>query len=120
MSQTIRKEQVLSVLESRFDFQSARAVLERLSAHSNLKDQDAFTPDELMAFCDALEETSSHIASTAEKIRQLGESPSSAKDTVKKDTVKKADAKKDTAKKTNTKKDAAQKDDAEKRASKKT
>ena len=108
MSKTVSKAQVLSLLEGRFDFQSARTVLERTSKQCGLEDKDAIAVNDLSAFCDALEEASSHIASTAEKIRQLGESSSPEKDDAKKNTDKKstdktdkkADAKKDAGKKT--------------------
>ena len=78
MSKPIPRSQILTILERRFDFQSARTVMVRVAKQCNLEDKEAFEGDELESFCAALEDSATSIASTAETIRQLAEAAEEA------------------------------------------
>jgi len=54
-------QQLVSVLESRYDFQSARTMAREALSAAGLKEQDKYSKDDLQKFVDGLSSVGSHL-----------------------------------------------------------
>ena len=71
MSQNIARDAIISVLEKRFDHQSARNVLARASAAAGLKNADSFSAKDIENLIAALQSFATHIDPVAERLQGL-------------------------------------------------
>ena len=71
MSQNIARDAIISVLEKRFDHQSARNVLARASAAAGLKNADSFSAKDIENLIAALQSFATHIDPVAERRQGL-------------------------------------------------
>ena len=101
MSQTITKDSVLKILEGRYDYQSARNVMERALKEAGLAKKDSLSASDLDSFCEAMEAFSTSVTSISESLRNTLGGGGAKKDAKADD---KADDKKDA--KADDKKDA--------------
>ncbi|MEL6182032.1 MAG: hypothetical protein AAFS10_23935 [Myxococcota bacterium] len=69
MSQTITKDNMLKILEGRFDYQSARNVMERAIKDAGLGKKDSFDAGDLDSICSAMTEFSTGVTSITEALR---------------------------------------------------
>ncbi len=108
-------DNLVAALETRYDFHSARTLVREALGASGLKEQDAYSKDEMQRFADGLATVGTSlspvwtvlgVAPKGQEVPKPEPAAAPAKAEAKKDAPKKDDAKPDA------KKDAAKKDDA--------